>query len=279
MAHKIWLKITYLYFFLLVIALFYGAGLVKSAYNYREADLEYSKKEIILEENALRLVFSNGYITMHYGKVQLTENSGLACFFTIKGVAYTTFKAIWKIEKIRPDELFAATEWPGLPIRQIWHLLLKDGKLSWQVDLESKEDIAINHIGIVFSFKDKYQEWSSPYEQGRMPVLEVLQQRKDIRPQVISNTLGLIASGKGAKFFPAVGLSLGEGVFLNEVLLSSCRDMFSRGVFSSVSIGGAPSFRVFKNSKVFLSSGEINLFDKKDDLLKYLIMKQGKLKN
>lgn len=278
LAYKIKFRIAYFYFFLFAMALLYGAELIRNAYNYREVDLRYSKKEIILKENALRLVFSNGYITMHYGKMQLTENSGLACFFTVKGVAYTTFKAMWKIEKVGSDELLAVTEWPGLPIKQIWHLLLKDGKLNWQVDLESNEDITINHIGVVFFFRNNYQEWVSPYEQGRMPVLDALQQRKDVSSQVSSNAVGLSASGKDTKLFPAVGLSLGEGVFLNEVLLSTCCDMFSRVTFSSISVGGIEPLRVFKNSKVPLSSGEISLFDKKD-LLKYLIMRQNKIKN
>ena len=262
MANKIDFRIVCLYFFLFAMALLFGMGLVRKAYNYREADLEYSKKEIILKENALKLVLSNGYITMHYGKVQITENSGLACFFTVKGVAYTTFKATWKIEKVGSNELLAVAEWPGLPIKQIWHLLLKDGRLSWQVDLESNEDIAVNHIGVVFSFRDKYREWTSPYEQGRMPVLEALQQRKDVRLQVTSNVFDLIAGGKDAKLFPVVELSLKKGVFLNKVLLSSCRDMFSRGIFSSVSLGGEEPLRVFKNSKIPLSSGQMDLFTK-----------------
>lgn len=272
-THKIKFRIAYLYFFLLAIALLYGAGLVRSAYNFREADFEYSKIEIILKKNALRLVLRDGYITMHYGKMRLTENSGLACFFIAKGIEYATFKARWKIEKISSEELLAVTTWPGLPIKQIWHLWLKDGKLGWQVDLESNEEIVVKNIGVVFFFRANYQEWASYYEQGRMPVLNILQQRKDVSTQGSLNAVAISATGKEARLFPAVGLSLGKGVLLNKVWLSSCRDMFSKDVFSSISVGGLGPLRVLKNRKVYLSSGEINLFDKKDDLSGYFRIK------
>jgi hypothetical protein len=279
MAHKIELRIACLYLLLFAMVLLYGTGLVRKAYNYREVDLEYTKKEIILEDNALRLALRNGYITMYYGKAKLTEDSGLACFFSVKGTDYTTVKAIWKIEKLSSVELLATLGWPGLPIKQIWHLLLKDGKLIWRIDLKINEDMIIHDLVLVFFFRNNYQEWISFYEQGRMPVLDVLQQRKAARSQVASNAIGLIAGGKNEKLFPAVGLNLREGVSLNEVSLSSCRDRFSRVTFSSVSLGGEDPLRVFKNSTVLLSSGEIVLFDKKDDLLKYLTMRQNKIEN
>ena len=277
--HKVKYGVFYLYSFLFLIALLYGSRLIKSAYNYREAELEYSKKEIILGEDALKLVFNNGYIAIYSGKVQLTENCGLACFFTAKGVAYTTFKALWKIENVSSDELLAITTWPGFPVKQIWHFLLKDGKLSWQVDLESNEEITINHIGVVFFLRNNYQQWATYYEQDKMPALDVLEQHKDVSLQVNPNMVSLSPNDKEKKLFPSVGLCLKKGVFLNEFLLSSSRDMFSKVTFSSVTIGGLEPLRVLGNSKISLSSGKISLFNKKDDLLKYLIMGQGKIKN
>ena len=266
--HKVKSKVAYLYFSLFLIALLYGVGLIRNACNYKEAELEYYKKEIILEENAFRLVFSNGYITIYHGEVQLTENSGLACFFTTDGVAYTTFKAAWKIEKLSFNELLAVAEWPGLPIKQIWHFLLKDDKLSWQVDLENSEDATINHIGVVFFFRNNYQQWFTLYEQGRMPVLDALQRRKDVSLQVSSNFVGLSPNDKDIKSFPPLGLNLREDVFLSEILLSTCRDMFSKSIFSSISVGGIDPLRVFKNGKMILASGEITLFHKKIGFIK-----------
>lgn len=277
--HKLKIKMVYLYSFIFLIVLLYGIGQIRSACNYKEAELEYYKKEIILEEKAFRLVFSNGYITIYHGEVQLTENSGLACFFTSGGVAYTTFKAAWKIEKLSFNELLAVAAWPGLPIKQIWHFLLKDDKLSWQVDLENSEDVTINHIGVVFFFRNNYQQWFTPYEQGRMPVLDALQLRKNVSLQVSSNFVGLSPSDKDAKSFLPLGLNLREDVILNEFLLSTCRDMFSKSIFSSISLGSIEPLRVLGNSKISLSSGKISLFNKKDDLLKYLIMGQNKIKN
>jgi len=279
MTNKVEFKIVCLYSFIIAMALLYGTGLIIKAYNYREADLAYTKKEIILEDNVLRLVFCNGYITMYHGETKFTEDSGLACFFTVKEADYATYKAIWKIEKFSPVELFASVRWPGLPFSQIWHILLKDEKLIWHIDLESSEDITINHTGLVFSFKNNYQEWVNYYEQGRMPVLDVLQQRKDVKFTSASGAVGLIASDKDAKLLPAVELILGKGVFLNEVLLSVCRDMFSGSPFSSISVGGVEPLRVLKNSRMLLSSGEINLFDKRGDLLKNLLINKEQVEN
>ncbi len=272
-------RIIYLYLFLLVIVLLYGIGSVRRACNYIERDLKYNQKEIVLEENGLRLVFLNGYITMYYKNVQFTENSGFACFFTAKGADYATFKAMWKMEKVSPVELFATVEWPGLPIRQIWHLLLKDGRLNWQIDLESKKDITMINIGAVFFLRNNYQDWTTPYEQGRIPMLEVLQQNKDVRFQVPPSFIGLFANYRGVKHFPAVGLYINSGAFLNRALLSSSRDMFSREIFSSVSLGGKEPLEMLEKSKIYLSSGQIVPFKRKEDLLKYFIMRQDKMKN
>jgi len=279
MTNKVEFKIVCLYFFIIAMVLLYGTGLITKAYNYREADLAYTKKEIILEDNVLRLAFCNGYITMYHGETKFTEDSGLACFFTVKEADYATYKGIWKIEKFSLVELLASVRWPGLPFSQIWHILLKDEKLIWHIDLESSEDIMINLTGLVFSFKNNYQEWANYYEQGRMPVLDVLQQRKDVRFTSVSGAVGLIASDKDAKLFPAVELSLGKGVFLNKVLLSVCRDMFSGAPFSSISVGGVEPLRVLKNSRMLLSSGEINLFDKRGDLLKNLLINKEQVEN
>jgi hypothetical protein len=275
--HRTKFKIAYFYILIFVVACFYGAKLINSACNYQEADKEYSKKEIVLQEDKLRLAFNNGYISIYNGKIQLTENSGLACFFSVKGVAYSSFKAIWKIEKAESGEFIAAAIWPGLTTRQTWHFLLKDRKISWQVVLESDEDITINHVGLVFSFRNIYQEWVSAYAQGIMPVLKALQQREDVNLQVTLNALGLIAADRDARFFPMLGLSLGEGEFLNEVLLSSCRDMFTGSTFSSLAASGTDPLKMLKKEKLNLSSGEINLFDKKGDLLRYLEVKQKKI--
>jgi len=260
-------------------ALLYGMELVKKAYNYKEADLKYAQKEIILEDNALRVVFFDGYITMYYGNMQFTDNNGLASSFTVDGVDYPTFKAKWNINKISPTELFATNEWPGLSVRQSWHFLLKEGKLNWQIDLESKNDIDMINVGVVFLFRNNYQEWVSLYEQGRIPVLGVLQQRKNIKLPFTSNALGLNAYGKDNKLFPAVGLTLGEGSFFNKALLSSCRGMFSKITYLSLSFGGKEPLKVFKNSKITLSSGQMGIFNKKDDLMRYLKMEQDKFKN
>ena len=263
MAHKIKFSAVYLYVLLFVIVLLHGTGLIKKAYNYKEPDFGYTKKEIILRSDPLRLVFSNGYIAIHCWRLQLTEDSGLACFFDVKGVAYATFKAIWRIEKIGPDSLSAICEWPDLPIKQNWRFLLKEGKLEWQVYLESSENIAINHIGLVFSFKNNYREWTSSSKQGKMPVLEALEQRQNVVTPVGLNAVGLSVRGQDARFFPVLGLSLGKGTFLNEILLSTCRDMFTSVAFSSVSISGDESLKMLKNSKVLLSSGEIKLLNER----------------
>ena len=271
-------RIIYLYLFLLAMALLYGIGLVGKACNYRERDLKYNQKEIILEDGALRLVFFDGYIAMYYRGVQFTENSGFACFFTAKEVNYATFQAMWKMEKISPVELIATVEWSGLPVRQIWHLVLKEGRLNWQIDLESNEDIALVNIGAVFFLRNNYQDWATLYEQGRMPMLEVLQQNKDVRFQVPPSFIGLIANDRGTKHFPAVGLYINRGAFLNKALLSSSRDMFSRVIFSSVSLGGKEPLRMLEKSKIYLSSGQVILFKRKEDLLKCFIMRQDKIK-
>ena len=279
MANKIRFRIAYLYFPFLALALLYGMGLVKKAYNYREADLEYTQKEMILEDNALRIVFSNGYITMYYKNVPFTDFNGLASSFTVEGVDYPTFKARWKIEKISPVELFATNEWPGLPIKQVWHLLLKEGKLNWQIDLESKKDINMINVGLVFLFRNNYQEWVSLYGQGRVPVLGALQQRKGIRFGLTENALGLNTVGKDEKSFPAIGVTPGKESFFINALLSSCRSMLSEITYLSLAFGGKEPLRVLQNSKIILSSGEMSLFDKKNDLLEYFMMKQNKIKN
>jgi len=252
-------------------ALLHGVGLIRKTCNYREADHGYTRKEVVLENGTLRLVFSNGYITAHCGPLQFTENSGVACFFSVDGIPYASFKAVWEIEKISQAELSAVSEWPGLPIKQSWRFSLKDGKISWQVNLESSEDITINHIGLVFSFKDIYRKWASLYEHGEMPVLDVLEQKQNVNSQFPLNPLGLIANGKENKYFSAIGLNFTEDVFLKEVLLSSRRDMFSKAIFSCVSIGGEEELKIHKNEKIILSSGETRIFNKQKELSEYFI--------
>ncbi len=271
MRNRLKSKIAYLYVFFIAMALLHGVRLIRKACDYREADPGYAKKEVVLENGALRLVFSNGYITAHCGQLQFTENSGVACFFSVKGIPYASFKGVWEIEKISQVELSAASEWPGLPIKQNWHFSLKDGKISWQVNLESSEDIVINHIGLVFSFKDIYRKWASFYEHGEMPVLDVLQQKQNINSQFALNPLGLVANGKEKKYFSAIGLNFKEDVFLKEVLLSSRRDMFSKAMFSCVSIGGEEALKIHKNEKIILSSGEACIFNKQKELSEYFI--------
>jgi hypothetical protein len=273
MVRKIGFGTAFLYLFFIALALLHGFGLVKNACEHVESNRDYSKKEIILKNNALGLVFNNGYIATYYNNLQFSEDCGIACFFTVREVEYSTFKAVWKIERNTPARLSVIFEWPGLPIKQYWDFLLKDGKIIWKINLESNEDIIINHIGLVFFLKNNYREWFSPDGQGKMPVLDALQQRKDIIPGVYLNAAGLSASGKDAKLFPAVGLSLRDGVFLNEILLSSCRDLFSKDTFSSLSVGGVEPLRVFKKKRVSLSSGEMAVFGKKDDLLRSLSLK------
>ena len=279
MVNKTVLKITCLYFVFFVVVLLYGIGLINKAYNYKEADLEYAQKEIILEDNALRVVFFDGYITMYYENVPFTESNGLASSFTIGGVEYPTFKAKWRIERISPVELFATNEWPGFDIRQTWHFLLKDGKLNWQIDLESKKETTLINIGVVFLFRNNYQEWISLSGQGKTPILGILQQRKGIRIPFTSNALGFKTSGKDERLFPAVGLILGDKSFFNKALLSSCRGAFSNITYLSLAFGGKEPLRIFKNSKITLSSGQMAVFDKKGGLLKYLQMKQAQIRN
>ena len=275
MVKRLKFRAAYLYLLFIAVALLHGAGLIKKACNYNEADIAYSKREVILKNGALRLVFSNGYITSHFWQLQFTEDSGLACFFTVKGVPYASFKAIWKIKSLSPIELSATAEWPGLPIKQNWDFSLKEGKISCRVNLESDEDITINHIGIVFSLRDNYRQWASPDEQGSMPVLDVLQQRQNVSSQFTLNPLGLISISKDGKFFPVVGVSLDKGSFLNEVLLSTCRDMFSKAAFSSVSIGGKEPLKILKGEKITLFLGEISIFDRKEKLSEYFLIRKN----
>ncbi len=273
MADQRGLRITCLYFALFVIALIYGMGLIKKAYHYKEADLVYTEKEIILEDKALRLTLADGSITMYHRNTQFTEFNGMAYFFTVKGIEYATLQASWMIEKMSPLELYATLEWPGLPLRQLWHLSLKGEELDWQIDLESDDDITMRSLGVGFFLKNNYQEWISPFEQGRMPLLEVFQQLKNLHPPVASNAFGFIAGGKKAQSFPMVELSVKKGMLAEKVLLSSFRDAYSRTPCSNIYFGSEGPLRVLKKSKIPLSSGRIVLFDEKDDLLDHLMRK------
>jgi len=200
-------------------------------------------------------------------------------FFSVNGINYTTFKAIWEIAAYSPDQLSAVCEWPGIPLKQNWYLWLKDGVMKWQVELESPQDISISHIGMVFCFKGVYQKWTGLYENGSMPVLTTLQQRLGVDLKTSLDRVGLIAAGRHADSFPYIGLCLDNGTFLNELLLSSCRDMFSGVVFSSVSVSGSDPLRIYKNSRIILSSGRLCLFEKEEDLTAHITGNTGEKDN
>ncbi len=275
MVYKTKVKIASLYAVLFIAALSYGALLISGAFRYREEDLEYTRKEMILAKGGVRAVFNDGYMAFYSGKRKITEDSGLACFFSAGGVSYASFKAVWKIIKHTPVEFYAVCGWPGLPTRQDWHLSLGDNVVKWEVGMENSADITIENMGMVFAFKNIYREWRSLYEQGDIPVLNMWQQRQDVEFHAYSSIIGLSVPGADSGSFPEIGVSLEDGGILDEIVLSARRDMFSRGVFSAVSIGGAESFDIPKGQRAVLSSGEISLLPGEKELSDYLNTAQG----
>jgi len=273
MVKKKILWVISLYLFFTAAAFLYGAVLIKKACDYGEFDRGYSRKEIILRNGAARLVFNNGYISAYYNGKQFTEDCGLACFFSVKGSEYSTYRSLWKIEKDTLTRLTIIFTWPDLPVKQKWDILLRDGKIRWDISIESEEEITINHIGLVFFLKNDYIEWSTPFGNGKMPVLDALQQRGYAGAGSGLSAAGLNVKRKAAGLFPAIGLKLGQGVFMDEVSLLSCRDIFSKNTFSSISIGGVEPLRLSKGCRIALSSGEMSMFDKQDDLQGYLSVK------
>jgi len=260
--------------FLYISVFVYGIFLINTL-NKIDAHTEefgYIGRDALLETSTLNFIFNNGLIRIYNKDKLLTEGNGLVSSFHIKGILYETSTASWKIEKISPTELVATAQWPDLAVQEIWRLKIEEGRLSWQIDLKSKEDIEIKHLCAELSLKDKYKEWTNLNTHGVMPKLSYGQDYKQLSPNVAFRAIGFKGDPSLKEPLPYFIFDVNNSLLMNRVELKSSRNTYTK-ITSSDIYGFKDALFLQKNQTLF--KYQLYLFDKEQDFTSYFKAKRA----
>ena len=104
------------------------------------------QNEFVISNGKLKLIFDNGRLSAFFDNIPLTKAGHLYSAFSTKQRWFTSDLARWTLEKESDSTLIARGNWDDLGISQTWRINICDGRsFTWDVDIEAKRDIAIEH--------------------------------------------------------------------------------------------------------------------------------------
>ncbi len=104
------------------------------------------QNEFIISNKKLKLIFDNGRLSVFFDNIPLTKAGHMYSAFFTKQRWFTSDLAHWMLEKESDNILIARGSWDDLGISQTWRINICDGhSFTWDVDIETKRDIAIEH--------------------------------------------------------------------------------------------------------------------------------------
>lgn len=153
-------------------------------------------------------------INLYWDNVQLTKRNG---FMGIIGIAngsrYYSDKASWKTNITSDNEVSILLEWPNLPVREYWHIGIRDEKtIYWRVSLEILSKIFIREKELGLLISPDYTKWLNSSEEGHFPQITSGQNawQKIKLDNYLSKSIGARESFKGGLYKPTIILDFRE---------------------------------------------------------------------
>ena len=248
--------------------------------------IEYINNTAVLETGDIKINFLDGIVNLYYKGRELTEYNGLRSRLYVNGTYYDSSNAIWRVEKISPAELLATASWPGFPLQQVWRLSLKDSHLEWQIELEAEKQIFISEIDAWVGLKGEYKDWVSLGSQGSIPRLYPWHKDAGIDLKGPSHFIGLSMTPTKEGSLPAIIFNLQKDTQLNMASLRMFKEPDAKFKSSLMLLADSRIKQpIFIKGRRLLLSAQLFVFDKQENLIKYvrearspLEIEQGDLK-
>jgi len=223
-----------------------------------------------IEYASLRLLFNNGLVKLYYKDVELTKESGLISGFSYQSELYDSSQAIWQVEKANPNELTATACWPGIPIKQTWHFILKDNQIDWQIELETEKEIELENLQARIFLKSDYKNWLNLYDTGSLPKLFPWQRYAQIKIQLPTSLIGLNLTRTKEGLLPAIFVNLATEQLLNKASIRISKNAESKSASSVIRIHNLEEKLLLSQGNHSLLSSKISLFDKEEEINSYI---------
>ncbi|MBF0331189.1 MAG: glycosyltransferase family 39 protein [Candidatus Omnitrophica bacterium] len=105
------------------------------------------RKKNSLRKKKLEVFFDAGQGRVFLEGKELTMGFGMYTSVLASGVRRDSQNALWDVRRTDETTLVATGQWEGLPLRQIWTLVLKDAHtLDWTVDLEPTRELEMESV-------------------------------------------------------------------------------------------------------------------------------------
>jgi len=106
------------------------------------------------------LVFDDGCSRLYYDGLELTTGLGGYTSLRSGGIWHDSSRAFWQVKECSARRMVVAGEWVHLPIRQIWTYVLKDGRLSWGIEMEVYKRVSLELMQTNMMLDPLYENWS-----------------------------------------------------------------------------------------------------------------------
>ncbi len=106
------------------------------------------------------LVFDEGRNRLYYGGQELTAGLGGYTSLRSSGIWHDSSQAFWSVKEFSQHRIIVCGEWVYLPIKQVWTLVIKDGRLSWDIEMEVYKGLPIEIMQINVMLNPIYENWS-----------------------------------------------------------------------------------------------------------------------
>ncbi|MFH0940914.1 MAG: ATP-binding cassette domain-containing protein [Candidatus Omnitrophota bacterium] len=106
------------------------------------------------------LVFDDGRSRLYYDGLELTTGLGGYTSLRSGGIWHDSSRAFWQVKECSACRMVVVGEWVHLPIKQIWTYVLKDGRLSWGIEMEVYKGVALELMQTNIMLDPLYENWS-----------------------------------------------------------------------------------------------------------------------
>lgn len=126
------------------------------------------QNEFVISNGKLKLVFDNGRLSLFFDNVPLTKANHMYSEFFTQHRWFTSDLASWTLKRESDSVLIARGSWDDLGVSQTWRINICGGRsFTWDVDIETKGNIAIEHQRLRCFFPPDYKVFFSKFVSER----------------------------------------------------------------------------------------------------------------
>jgi radical SAM superfamily enzyme YgiQ (UPF0313 family) len=132
----------------------------------------FSKRQRSYEirQKDLKVIYRDSCIRIFWKDKEITAGPGLSSSLLVLGQEHDSLHGIWRLIKKGPDHLKFRVIFRDLPLNQLWHIRIKEGRnIHWSVDVAFEEDFFVQEWCMASFINPFYKSAVAGYRQNDFP--------------------------------------------------------------------------------------------------------------